>query len=225
MAQCSNAPTLKFHSPVLVSGTAGQVGAIYNFANVIPNVDAHVEITDLVGGAILYNIDDSAGIGFYDAFQPYIGAAANSTSYIDWRFTFKKEGTNTDTMLTCLAVTGLDIDGDGASLQEFIEAATPGSFAVDPSTNLAVSFDGVRSKAVSPITNVPMIDTTRLEAMFQMNFTNITTLDYRNGAISTYGAEQIRQTSIYFKPFFQTYFLLPTTLLSFTARSLEQKWN
>jgi hypothetical protein len=29
-AQCNNAPTLKFHGPVLLSGTDGQVGAIYN---------------------------------------------------------------------------------------------------------------------------------------------------------------------------------------------------
>lgn len=178
---------------------------------------------------MLYNIDDSTGIGYYDAFQPYVGAGANDTSYIDWRITFKKGGTSIDTSLACLAVTGVDVDGDGSSLKEFIEAATPGSFSVDPFTNLAVSFDGVRSKAISPVANIPMIDTSHLEGMFQMNFTNISSLDYRNGAISTYGAPQIRQTCIYFKPFFQSYFLLPTTLLSFTARPLQQtvelKWS
>ena len=229
MAQCNNAPTLKFHGPVLLSGTDGQVGAIYNFANVAPGLDAHIQVTGIYGGATLFNIDDSTGIGYYDAFQPYVGAAANDTSYIDWRITFKAAGTNTDTMLSCLAVTGVDVDGDGSSLKEFIEAATPGSFSVDPFTNLAVSFDGVRSKAISPVANIPLIDTNHLEAMFQMNFTNITTLDYRNGAISTYGAQQIRQTCIYFKPFFQSYFLLPTTLLSFTGRAsdktVELKWS
>jgi hypothetical protein len=229
LAQCSNAPTLKFHSPVLLSGTNGQVGAMYNFAQVAPGIDVHVQITGIFGGATLYNIDDSTGAGYYDAFQPYVGAAANDTSYIDWRFTFKKAGTNIDTILPCLAVTGVDIDGDGSRLKEFIEAATPGSFSVDPNTTLTVSFDGVRSKAISPVANVPLIDTSHREAMFQMNFTNITTLDYRNGAISTSGSQQIRQTSIYFKPFFATYFLLPTTLLSFTAQSLERtveiKWS
>lgn len=228
-AQCSNAPTLKFHSPVLLSGTDGQVGAIYNFANAMPGLDAHVEITGIFGGAILYNIDDSTGIGYYDAFQPYVGAAANDTSYIDWRITFKTGGTQTDTALACLAVTAVDVDGDGSHLKEFIEAATPGSYSVDPNSNLSVSFDGVRSKAISPLANIPLIDTNHLEAMFQMNFTNITSLNYRNGAISTYGSPQVRQTCIYFKPFFQSYFLLPTTLLSFTARFLQQtvelKWS
>ncbi|MEO8582369.1 MAG: hypothetical protein ABI415_01160, partial [Flavitalea sp.] len=199
MAQCNNAPTLKFHSPVLLSGTDKQQGAVYNFAEVIPGLDAHVEIVGLYGGATLYNIDDSTGTGYYDAFQPYVGASANDTSYIDWKITFKKGGTLVDTMLACLAVTGVDVDGDGKALKEFIEAATPGSFAVDPYTNLSVSFDGVRSKAISPIANIPNIDTSHLEAMFQMNFTNITSLEYRNGAITT-GIAQIRQTCIYFKP-------------------------
>src|SRR5688572_4209289 len=111
-AQCSNAPTLKFFSPVLISGTDGQPGAVYRFANVAPGLDAHITVTALHGGAILYNIDDSAGIGYYDAFQPYIGAAANDTSFIDWKITFKKGGTDTDSMLPCLAVTGVDVDGD-----------------------------------------------------------------------------------------------------------------
>ncbi len=227
IAQCK-APSLTFHSPTLLSGTNGQVGAVYNFANVAPGLDAHIAVTGIYGGATLYNIDDSTGIGYYDAFQPYVGAAANDSSYIDWRITFKKAGTNTDTMLNCLAVTGVDVDGDGSALKEFIEAATPGSFAVDPFTNLSVSFDGIRSKAISPIANVALIDTNHREAMFQMNFTNITTLDYRNGAITTGGA-QVRQTCIYFKSFFQNYFLLPARLLSFTANSSKQtvelKWS
>jgi hypothetical protein len=222
-AQCS-APTLKFHSPVLLSGTDGQEGAIYLFQNVIPGVDANIEIIGIFGGATLYNIDDSTGIGYYDAFQPYVGAAPNDTSYIDWKISFKVAGTTDDTVLACLAVTGVDVDGDGAYLQEFIEAATPGSIAVDPNTILQVSFDGVKSKAISTIYNIPLIDTAHLEAMFQMNFTNISTLLYRNGAVSTYGAQQIRQTCIYFKPFFQssTFTLLPVKILSFTAKNADE---
>lgn len=218
-SQCSS-PTLKFHSPELISGISGQIGAIYLFREVIPGVDAHIEIAGIAGGATLYNIDDSTGIGYYDAFQPYVGAAANDTSYIDWKISFKVGGTAADTSLPCLAVTGVDVDGDGAHLQEFIEAATPGSIAVDPVTILNVSFDGVRSKAMSTIYNIPLIDSARHEAMFQMNFVNISTLLYRNGAVSTYGAEQIRQTCIYFKPFFDqtTFVVLPAKILSFTAK-------
>src|SRR6188474_219252 len=61
-AQCL-APTMTFHSPVLISGTDNQIGAVYLFPNVLPGVDANIEIVDFVGGAALWNIDDSAGIG------------------------------------------------------------------------------------------------------------------------------------------------------------------
>ncbi|MBL7734863.1 MAG: hypothetical protein JNL51_05355 [Chitinophagaceae bacterium] len=222
-AQCNNAPTLKFHSPVLIAGNDGKAGAIYLFANVIPGVDAHIEVMGLFGGATLDNIDDSTGIGYYDAFQPYVGAAPRDTSYIDWKITFKKAGTSTDTVLACVAVTGVDVDGDGTYLKEFIEAATPGSIATDPYTDLLVSFDGVRSKAISTVANVPLIDTAKRKNMFQMNFTNMSSLLYRNGAVSTYGAKQTRQTCIYFKPFFETYFLLPVRLLSFQAKATEKQ--
>jgi len=217
-AQCI-APSLTFHDPVLLSGTDKQVGAVYNFAEVIPGVDAHIEILDLVGGASLSEIDNTAGAGYYDAFQPYVTAPANSTSYLDWKITFKVAGTNTDTLLACLAVTAIDIDGDNVALQEFVEAATPGSFAVDPYTNLQISFDGIRSRAVGQVTTIPLIDTAHREAMFQMNFNNINTLEYRNGAISNYGSDEIRQTCIYFKPFFSAFTLLPVKLISFTAQS------
>ena len=218
-AQCV-APSMSFHSPVLISGVDNQVGAVYLFREVMPGVDADITVTDLVGGAVLYNIDDSAGIGYYDAFQPYVVAPANSTSYLDWNITFKVAGTATDTLIPCFAITGVDVDGNGSSLQEFVEAATPGSYALDPFTILTFSFDGVRSKAVSQVANIPLIDTAHREAMFQMNFTNISTLQYRNGAISTYGSDMVRQTCIYFKSFFDNYTaLLPVKLISFTAQS------
>ncbi len=217
-AQCV-APSMTFHSPVLIAGTDHQIGAVYLFPQVMPGVDANIEVVDLVGGAQIWNIDDTTGMGYYDAFQPYVVAPANMTSYVDWNITFKVAGTSTDTALNCFAITGVDVDGNGSNLQEFIEAATPGSYALDPYTILSFSFDGVRSKAVSTVANVPSIDTTHLEAMFQMNFKNISTLQYRNGAISNYGGDMVRQTCIYFKSFFDNYtLLLPVKLVSFAAQ-------
>lgn len=221
-------PSLSFNSPVLISGTDLQVGAVYNFPNVVQGVDAHVTIMGMTGGAWLAEIDNTTGAGYYDAFQPYVGAAANDTSYIEWKFVFKKAGTYTDTILPTLAVTGVDVDGDALSLKEFIQAATPGSFALEPGTYLDFSFDGVRSTATSTIDNYPLIDTANRKSMFQMNFTNINTILYRNGAITT-GNSQIRQTSIYFKSFFNTQTLLPVKLLSFDAKALNNgtdiKWS
>jgi hypothetical protein len=211
-------PSLTFNSPSLISGTDLQVNAVYNFPGVMTGVDAHVTIMGMSGGAWLAEIDNTTGAGYYDAFQPYVGAGANDTSYIDWKFVFKKAGTNTDTILPLLAVTGVDVDGDASALKEFISAATPGSFALDANTYLNFSFDGVKSTAISTIDNYPLIDTANTRSMFQMNFTNINTILYRNGAITT-GGSQIRQTSIYFKSFFNFMTLLPVKILSFDAKS------
>jgi hypothetical protein len=218
-SQCS-APTLTFNTPKMLSGTHGTVGAIYLFENVIPGVDCHVEIMDIVGGAGLTDIDNT-DMGYYDAFQPYVLAGAYDTSFLDWKFTFKVAGTFIDTTLACLAVTAIDVDGNNMNLKEFVEAATPGSFAVDPFTNLVVSFDGVRSKAEGQITTIPLIDTNQRQAMFQMNFVNINSLLYRNGAITT-GDTMTRHTCIYFKPFFQNWIVLPVKLLSFNANEQAQ---
>ena len=220
-AQCV-APYMSFHSPVLIAGTDNQVGAVYLFPAVMPGVDANIKIAGFTGGARLYNIDDSTGIGYYDAFQPYVVAPADSVSYVDWEITFKVAGTSDDTSLACFAITGVDVHGNGSNLQEFIEAATPGSYALDPATILNFSFDGIRSKAISLVANIPSIDTAHLEAMFQMNFTNISTLQYRNGAISNYGSDMVRQTCIYFKSFFDNYLLiLPVKIISFSAQSQQ----
>jgi hypothetical protein len=228
-AQCV-APDMSFHSPELIAGTDNQIGAVYLFRDVMAGVDAQIKINDLVGGAVLNNIDDSTGPGYYDAFQPFVDAPANSTSYLEWAITFKKAGTNTDTILSCFAITGVDVDGNGVDLKEFIEAATPGSYALDPFTTLAFSFDGVRSKAVSDINVFLSIDTANRTAMFQMNFSNISTLIYRNGAISNHGSVMTRQTCIYFKSFFNNFtLLLPVKLLSFsgqaTASGNQLSWS
>ncbi len=215
-AQCV-APTLSFNNPVLISGREGTVGAIYLFPNVIPGVDCHAQVMELAGGATISEIDNTTQ-GYYDAFQPYVWAGGRDTSFLDWKFTFKKAGTRLDTTLACLAVTAIDIDGNNLDLREFVEAATPGSFAVDPFTNLTISFDGLRSRAEGQIATIPLIDSNQRQAMFQMNFKNINSLLYKNGSIST-GDGMTRHTCIYFKPFFENWIvLLPVNLLSFTAR-------
>jgi len=218
LAQCV-APNLVFKDPKLIAGTDNSVGAVYLFADVTPGVDCHAEIIDIVNGAGLTYIDDTTG-GYYDAFQPHVWAASNDTSYLDWKFTFKKAGTNNDTIFPCLAVTAIDVDGNNVDLKEFVEAATPGSYGVDPFSVLTISFDGIRNRAIGQITTIPLIDTNHREALFQMNFTNISSLLYRNGAIAT-GDGMTRHTCIYFRPFFIQYTILPVKLHYFTAQATD----
>lgn len=221
-SQCSNPPSLVFANPVLVNGVDGELGATYRFSNVAPGLDCHIRILALGNGAQLGEIDNTTQ-GYYDAWQPYVTAGANDTSYLDWLITFKKGGTLIDSVLPCLAITAVDVDGDNANLKEFIRAATPGAYAVDPFTVLTVSFDGMYNSAIGQITTIPAIDTNHREAMFQMNFANKSALIYRNGAISTKATPDVRHTCIYFKPFFhETLVLLPVKLQSFSATVINQ---
>ncbi|WP_315821079.1 T9SS type A sorting domain-containing protein [Paraflavitalea speifideaquila] len=211
-------PSMTFRNPVLVSGVSRQVGAIYRFSNVTTGVDATIQIMALTNGAALSDMDNTTQ-GYPDAWQPYVTAAGNTTSYLDWKITFKKGGTNVDTLLSCLAITAIDIDGDNSKLREFIVASTPGAYAVDPNTLLTVSFDGVNSTATGVVTTVPSIDTAARKFMFQMNFSNVSTIYYRNGSISQKSATDPRHTCIYFKSFFETGLItLPIRLLDFTAK-------
>lgn len=221
-AQCANAPSLVFNNPVLVSGVDKQVGAKYRFNTIAPGLDAEVTIVALNKGAQLNDMDNTTQ-GYGDAWQPYVTASANDSSSLDWKITFKKAGSAADTSLPCLAITAIDIDGDSYMLKEFIQASTPGSYSIDPASLLHVTFDGVRTTAIGPISTVPMIDTSHREVMFQMNFQNVNTILYRNGSISTKTTSDVRHTCIYFKPFFSTYTLLPVKLTSFTAKNKADK--
>lgn len=200
-SQCIS-PSMTFANPTLIGGRSGRIGAIYKFSNVATGVDATIEIINLAGGAGLNQMDNTTQ-GYYNAWQPYVTAGANDTSYLDWKITFKKVGTMQDTMLTCLSITAVDIDGDGSKLKEFIKASTPGAYAVDPYTTLQVSFDGVNSLAIGGVTTEPSIDTAAKKYMFQMDFKNVSTIQYRNGSISTKTTTDVRHTCIYFKPFFK----------------------
>lgn len=215
-AQCI-APSMVFKNPTVISGTDKQVGAVYKFTAVTTGVDATIQIMGFSGGAALNDMDNTSQ-GYYYAWQPYVTAGANGTSYLDWKISFKKAGTLADTALPCLAITAIDIDGDGSSLKEFIGASTPGAYAVDPNTELTVSFDGVNSHAVGTYATVANIDTAARKYMFQMNFSKVSTILYRNGSISNKNNSDVRHTSIYFKPFFTTgLVILSVKLVSFQA--------
>ena len=221
LSQCIP-PSMVFKTPALISGVDGSIGAVYKFSNVTTGVDATIEVVNLVGGAGLNQMDNTSQ-GYYDAWQPYVTAGGNATSYLDWKITFKKAGTMTDTILTCLAITAVDIDGDGSRLKEFIVASTPGAYAVDPNTYLTVSFDGVNSHATGTVLTVPNIDTNQRRYMFQMNFSNVSTIYYRNGSVSTKAAFDVRHTCIYFKSFFETDLItLPVRLTAFTAKIVTE---
>ena len=212
---------LAFTNPTLLSGSAGQVGAIYKFPNVCSNVDAWIEITQLAGGATLSSIDNNSS-GYNEAFQPFIDIPRNSTASIQWNIRFKVAGTSTDTVLAKVQLTGVDVDG-GSGIREFVEATMPTSYSLGSPTILTVTNNGGSYRAVSNYTTVSNIDTTAKQAMYQMNYYNVNSFFYRTGAISTNSSSEVRQTSLYFASFLTGTIALPVTLTSFKATLRERK--
>ncbi|RYF77179.1 MAG: hypothetical protein EON98_16645, partial [Chitinophagaceae bacterium] len=70
-------PELVFQSPVLVSGTAGQDGAVYKFANVAAGIDATVKIKGRSSTSVKLTNIDVADMGWKKAFQPQFGLQGN----------------------------------------------------------------------------------------------------------------------------------------------------
>lgn len=222
-------PSMSFNNPLLISGLAGQVNAVYKFSNVSTGIDAHVKIMSFYNGASV-SIMDNFTSGYYDAWQPFINSPGNKTSWIDWKVTFKIAGTNTDTILTQLAATAIDVDGDGASLKEIVGAHPVKTYSAMAGAQVVVTFRNDSCIATSSYSNVANIDTTKTQAMFMKIFNNVSSIYYRTGAVSVSGSVQIRQNSIYFKYFDMMPSPLPIELLSFkasvvNASNVELKWS
>ena len=227
-AQCSGAPNFSMKNPKKVKGltSSTKIGDQWVFFSAAPGIDVYIEIQAIKNATILLGKMDAtksdAGQGYDDAWQPYVNHSHQGnfdTSYLDWKIFFKKAGTQKDTILPCLSVTAVDVDGDNSGLKEFIEAGTPGGYAVQEPTTLTVSFDGTKSKAIGRVNTINLIDSSRREAMFQMNFAQVSSLSYRNGSIASGKTTQQRHTSIFFRPFFMNKLVvLPLRITGLTAR-------
>lgn len=219
-SQISSSP-LTFINSTLISGTAGNVNAVYKFQSVTDGVDAHVTLSDKYNGASIGSVDIPASTTGYDpAFQPTISIASGSsgspkTSYVEWQIRFKKAGTSDDTSLAFISATAIDVDGN-STRQEIVQAYTPSSYSVNSPNELTVSTDGVSVTALGSMTDYSGMDSAVKAVMFQMNFQNVNLITYRTGGVNK-GSSNTRQFSIYFKAFFTESSPLPVDLLYFTA--------
>ena len=218
---------LSFVSPALISGVAGTIGAVYKFPNVMRGVDAWVYIMDIQGGATLNNIDD-ATTGYNVSFQPFINYPANSSGYFQWKIQFKKLGTAIDTTARKMTATGVDVDGGGsdpATIREYIEATMPASYSLDAATTLTMTNNSGRYRAIGAAVTIANIDTTQQKAMYELNYNNVSWIEYRTGAINTMATSQIRQTSLFFRSFNLSVrnIALPIELINFDATLKENE--
>jgi hypothetical protein len=218
-------PIFSFDNYELISGIDNTPGAVYRVADVGMALDAWIEITDFAGGATVSDFDNwTPGNGYEDAWQPFINAAANSTSSVGWKITFKKSGTAIDTMVPNIVFAAIDVDGNGSNLREFVTAYKPSSINVSAASALSINTVGADQTATGTLTTFNNIDTNNIQAMFKVNYTNVTSFSYRTGVINTGSSTGVRQASLYFRAFAgMPITVLPVELMYFKAEKSDTK--
>ena len=181
----------------LESGSALQVGAVYRFSDIFPNVDGLVEVVAFNNGATLGSIDND-NTGVQAAFQPTLNGTSGATSSVDFRITFVEKGTSTPVAITFKA-SGVDIDGDGGTLREFIELTGLESFT-NGSSLTATQLGPQQVRFESNTTTVqPGISATATQAIATAQYTVTSQLNYRLGGIDGGNSAAIqRLNSLYF---------------------------
>ncbi len=195
---CQGRPitVLDFRNPVLQSGTALSPGAVYRFSNVATGVDALVTITAITNGSLTIIDRDTGLIG---NFQPELGGSNQRSA--DFTIALVTAGGSTP-VTADFAASGIDIDGDSASLREYAEFSTPlASYILETPTNLDVNASGpstpsnIRFESRTTFT-APGIDPTATANIVSIQYTSTSTFNYRIGVLGT--GSTVRLTSLDF---------------------------
>lgn len=187
---------LDFRNPVLVSGTALGIGAVYRFPNVAPGIDARVTIDAFTGGSLTIIDRDTGLIG---NFQPELGGVDARSA--DFTIRFVAAGTTTPVSLD-FASSGVDIDGDSGTIREYAEFSTPfATYVLDNPTRLDVNASGpsvpanLRFESRTNFT-APGIDETATQNIASILYTATSSFKYRIGTLGT--GNSVRLTSLDF---------------------------
>ena len=182
----------------LLSGTNGQVDALYKYTNVATvngtQVDAYIRI-DAITNAVLGTIDNNAPTNY--SYVPVAGSAVwapevNTTAAngsVDFSIYFKDADGNSLTLINFVN-NSIDIDTVNASVTEFVEYGGFDSFTVANPTDLVVSAGGgdrLRFAGTGSYNGLIVNDQGRVSAQFDA----VSTLQVSMGATGSTGG--IRQ--------------------------------
>ena len=194
-----NIAELSFQNPVLESGNNLQVGATYRFANVILGIDALVTIDQFNNGAVLAEIDNSVD-GTNDAFQPILNPAQNIDSSVDFTITWVDSGTITPRTIDAFNASGIDIDGNGESIREYIELEKFSSYILEDPTELNATYNDPTGRFESRTTDTKAdIDIDATENIVTAEYNDESSFRYRIGALDSGTGTTNRQNSISFR--------------------------
>ena len=177
---------LSFTGATLSSGTNLQPGAVYDFANVTPGVDAQLEIISFNNGASLANIDNDGLLT--SNLNPQIIPNPAGGGHVRFRVSYLNAATGTPQPIS-FSVTQIDVDGDSGTLREFVEFEDNlAQFTVDQTTELVINASGPSSADVTRFESTtsataPGIDPTAQENVVRAIYTNVTSFDYTYGTL------------------------------------------
>ncbi|MEX0287743.1 MAG: gliding motility-associated C-terminal domain-containing protein [Flavobacteriaceae bacterium] len=178
---CETVPNLDFsNAPTLESGTGFDLGAVYRFSNVTPELDALVTIDEIVNGEIATLDQNSVDPEFFKPEITFTTTDDVRRPYVDLRITIVNTGTDSPVVLNELIANFIDVDGN-QQYQEYNRFDTPASYTFDNPTDVGIDvtaggllinggtteFDGISN--ANPTVNVAV------------EFVNISTFVFRFG--------------------------------------------
>jgi hypothetical protein len=208
-----------------------------------------VRIVRRSSAAVVLASIDVPNLGWSKALQPQLGiqgnVAANQDWWMEFEMKFLKAGTNNKKKISNFNVTALDVDGDGAYIQEYVQmnkvkasSFSPVTYLVQDGSILAsilsllsdmsgYNLTGTDKKTLGPKQNFVNIDTSATSVMTTYNYEDKDVISFVLGAKSSGGSSTAgeRMNSLWFKSFnlgSPTGISLPVKLTSFNAL-LDQK--
>ncbi|WP_298555212.1 Calx-beta domain-containing protein, partial [uncultured Algibacter sp.] len=193
---------------MLANGVADeQIGAKYIYQDIEFSadgilIDAIVTIIDKVNmdepDAAAFTIDSTLGVD--DRFEPTVNTGAGD-GYVEWQVEFVLDGTVIDAndvgvraRLETFSVEAIDVDGF-----EYFEVIVTDSYTIEggssPATELVVSQNGPWTRFQSGSPFAPGISAANTEYVVRVDYTNISTINFRNGSSND---SNNRQNSISF---------------------------
>jgi hypothetical protein len=209
---------LDFRNPSQESGTPGADGAQYRFSGVTTNVDAIVTIIGRSDALVNLLNPDMNTSGFDGAFQPQVGYNNGTTPgaadwWMEFNIQFVAQATLNPVVLGDFNVSGVDIDGNGQYINEYLAFFDMQDYSLESGSGLTITslneningsmlagkrFDG-------PVANYTNIDTSATMVMVTNHYVNKSSFTVRTGGRSTdvSGASD-RMYSFYFQNFIYT---------------------